>query len=71
MKTKKMKSISAITLAALLSVSAVGCSKAQVGSGDAAATTQIVTSTVSSSATSTAEASVLDTSELFSDRDLE
>lgn len=71
MKIKKMKSISAITLAALLVVSAVGCSKAQVGSGDAAATTQTASSTVSSSATSAAEASVLDTSELFSDRDLE
>lgn len=72
MKTKKqLKSISAITLAALLTVSAVGCSKAQVGSGVAAATTQTATSTVSSSATSAAEASVLDTSALFSDRDLE
>ncbi|MEV5025559.1 carbohydrate-binding domain-containing protein [Paenibacillus sp. LPE1-1-1.1] len=71
MKTKKLKSICAITLAALLTVSAVGCSKAQVGSGVAAATTQTATSTVSPSATSAAEASVLDTSELFSDRDLE
>ncbi|MDQ0063286.1 carbohydrate-binding domain-containing protein [Paenibacillus harenae] len=79
MKTKKIKSISAITLAALLTVSAVGCSQAQVGSGEAAATTQTASSTVSSSttssttsnATSTAEASVPDTSELFSDRDLE
>lgn len=71
MKTIKMKSISAITLAALLTISAVGCSKAQVGSGDTAATAQTAISTVSSSVTPAAEASVLDTSELFSDRDLE
>ncbi|WP_373231072.1 carbohydrate-binding domain-containing protein [Cohnella sp.] len=76
MKTKKMKSISAITLAALLTVSAVGCSKAQFGSEVVAATAQTASSTVSPSATSAAEASsaetsVQDTSERFSDRDLE
>ncbi len=82
MKNKKLRSLSVITLAALISVAAVGCSNAQVGSEDAtaaAATTQTATSTVSSSAkstaastaASTAKASVLDKSELFSDRDLE
>lgn len=79
MKNKKMKSIGAITLAALLAVSAVGCSKAQVGGEVAVAATQTASSTVSPSATSSetssaapaAEASVQDASELFSDRDLE
>ncbi|CAN7753281.1 carbohydrate-binding domain-containing protein [Paenibacillus sp. LjRoot56] len=81
MKNKNLKSLSVITLAALLSVAAVGCSNAQVGSEDATATatTQTANSTVSSSAkstaastaTSTAKASVLDKAELFSDRDLE
>lgn len=89
MKTKKIKSISAVTLAALLSVSVLGCSKVQVRSEGAAATTEIVGSTVSSSApaattepttttapiattaTTETEDSVQDTSELFSDRDLE
>ncbi|MCL6604895.1 MAG: carbohydrate-binding domain-containing protein [Paenibacillus sp.] len=86
MKTKKIKSISAVTLAALLSVSVLGCSKVQVSSEGAAATTEIVGSTVSSSApaattepttttapiaTTATEDSVQDTSELFSDRDLE
>ncbi|WP_337102047.1 carbohydrate-binding domain-containing protein [Paenibacillus sp. YIM B09110] len=80
MKTKKIKKISAITLALLLSVSAVGCSNAQDGSEDAAAAqTAIVQETstpttsaiTSSSGTTAADASVLDTSELFSERDLE
>lgn len=70
MKTKKMKSISAITLAALLTISVVGCSKAQVSSEVDVATKQTASSTVSSSATSAAKASVQETSELFSDRDL-
>ncbi|MGO4545405.1 carbohydrate-binding domain-containing protein [Paenibacillus sp. 2TAB23] len=71
MKTNKLKSISAITLAALLTVSVVGCSKAQVGTEEAPAITQTASSTVSPSATSAVTASVLDTSEMFSDRDLE
>lgn len=79
MKTIKLKSISAIALAALLTVSAAGCSNAQVDSEATAATTQTVAQSVSPSATSAAEGSVLDTSEatvvdtaeLFSDRDLE
>ncbi|MGO4373301.1 carbohydrate-binding domain-containing protein, partial [Paenibacillus sp. MCAF20] len=80
MKTKKMKQISAITLALLLSVSAVGCSNAQDGSEDAAAAQTAITqetstpsssATTSSSETTTAEASLQDTSELFSERDLE
>jgi hypothetical protein len=79
MKTIKLRSISTIALAALLTVSAAGCSNAQVDSGVATATTPTATSTVSSSATSAAEgtvvdtsaAAVTDTSELFSDRDLE
>jgi len=69
MKTKMIKTISAITMTLLLSVSAVGCTKAQVGIGNAA-TTQTASTKVTSSGTSVAEASVLDTSELFSDRDL-
>ncbi|MFB9328336.1 carbohydrate-binding domain-containing protein [Paenibacillus aurantiacus] len=89
MKTNKMKNISAIAMAALLSVTAVGCSTAQVNSGGTVATTQTASSTASSSASSTTAtptaaaaettttattgttASVLDTTELFSDRDLE
>lgn len=80
MKTKKTKKISAITLALLLSVSAVGCSNAQDVSVDAAVTQTEITqetstpsssATTSSSETTTAEASVQDTSELFSERDLE
>ncbi|NQX62873.1 carbohydrate-binding domain-containing protein [Paenibacillus qinlingensis] len=75
MKNKKLRSLSVITLAALLSVAAVGCSNSQVGSEDAAATTKPATSTVTagsaptavSTATSTTKVS---TSELFSDRDL-
>lgn len=75
MKRKMIKTISAITMTLLLSVSAVGCTKAQVGSGNAATTQTTTTETAStkgtSSGTSAAEASVLNTSELFSDRDLE
>jgi len=70
MKTKMIKTISAITMALLLSVAAVGCTKTQVSSGNAA-TTQTASTQVTSSGTSTAGTSVLDTSELFSDRDLE
>jgi hypothetical protein len=70
MKTKMIKTISAITMALLLSVSAVGCTKAQVGSGNAA-TTQTTGTKAASSGASSAAASTLDTSNLFSDRDLE
>lgn len=80
MKNKRLNGLSVITLAALLSVAAVGCSNTQVSSGSAAATTQPTTSTtVSSSAaptaasttTSAAKTSTVDKSALFSDRDLE
>ncbi|GIO16873.1 hypothetical protein J19TS2_64280 [Cohnella xylanilytica] len=85
MKSKKMKTITTLTLALLLSASVVGCSNAQDGSENAAATqpataqasptpiasTPAASETESSSATTTTEASVQDTSELFSDRDLE
>ncbi|MEK3674118.1 carbohydrate-binding domain-containing protein [Paenibacillus sp. FSL R10-2771] len=80
MKIIKLNSISVIALAAVLTVSAAGCSNAQEGSGVAAATTPSVAQTVSPSATSAAEegtvvetpeAAALDTAELFSDRDLE
>lgn len=87
MKSKKFKSLSAVTMALLLSASVVGCSQAQDGSGNAAVT-QTASTTASSSAaassgtaessgaaasstTSAAGTSALDTSELFSDRDLE
>jgi hypothetical protein len=70
MKTKMIKTISVITMSLLLSVSAVGCTKTQVGSGNAA-TTQTASTKATTSQSSTAEASVLDTSKLFSDRDLE
>lgn len=83
-KSQKMKSISNLTVAALLSVSLVGCSKAEVGSEGAAVTTEIVSPAVSpSTATATTESpastttpatttetAALSTSELFSDRDL-
>jgi hypothetical protein len=65
MKRKMIKIISAITITLLLSLSAVGCTNTQVNSGSA------VTTELTSSTTSSVEASVLDTSELFSDRDLE
>ncbi|WP_150274873.1 carbohydrate-binding domain-containing protein [Paenibacillus tepidiphilus] len=87
MKRKKLKSLSAITLAALLAVSAAGCSNTEAGSGETAVATQTAAQTetqtatgVSPSATSVAEASgaattsetsAAATSELFSDRDLE
>ncbi|WP_310831378.1 carbohydrate-binding domain-containing protein [Paenibacillus pedocola] len=83
MKTNKIKSISVVTLAALLAVSIAGCSKAEVSSEVAVAATQTASHAVSSSApsadtatsstseTSTAQTSVQDTAELFSDRDLE
>lgn len=70
MKAKMIKTISVITMTLLLSVSAVGCNKAQVGSENAA-TTQTANTKVTSSEISAAETSVLDTSELFTDRDLE
>lgn len=65
MKRKMIKIISAITITLLLSLSAMGCTNAQVNSGSA------VTTEVTSSTTSAVEDSVIDTSELFSDRDLE
>lgn len=81
MKTNKMKNLSAITLAFLLSVSAVGCSTALDGSGSAATaqtsadqttvTEENATTASTPGGTQTAEAAVLDTSDLFSDRDLE
>lgn len=81
MKIIKLNSISVIALAAVLTVSAAGCSNAQEGSGVAAATTPSVAQAMSPSATSAAEGTVvetpeaavsaLDTAELFSDRDLE
>lgn len=83
----RMNHISAIAMAFLLTISAVGCSKAEVGSVDTAVTAQATNSipsssesaspTASPSATSaeetSTEAAVSDssTSELFSDRDLE
>jgi hypothetical protein len=70
MKTKMIKTISVITMTLLLSISAVGCTKTQVGSGNAA-TTQTASTKATTSQTSAAAASVLDTSKLFSDRDLE
>ncbi|QKS46610.1 carbohydrate-binding domain-containing protein [Paenibacillus cellulosilyticus] len=69
-----MKKLSAITLAALLTVAVVGCSKAEVNTDTSTATSQTTTNTtVSSNETSAAavETASLDTSELFSDRDLE
>ncbi|QSF45631.1 carbohydrate-binding domain-containing protein [Paenibacillus tianjinensis] len=85
MKTNKIKSISAVTLAALLAISIAGCSKAEVSSEVAVAATQTTSQAVASSApsadstasssatstTSTTEAFATDTAELFSDRDLE
>ncbi|TYP78934.1 carbohydrate-binding domain-containing protein [Paenibacillus methanolicus] len=56
MKNNKMRSLGAITLAALLTVSAVGCSKAQVDSTDAVATTQTASSAESLNAPSNAAA---------------
>ncbi|GFN33149.1 carbohydrate-binding domain-containing protein [Paenibacillus xylaniclasticus] len=67
MSTKKLKRISVIMLAAALCLSAVGCSKAEDESGSAAATTRAAPSAVASNAVST---TLLDTSQLFSDRDL-
>lgn len=65
MKRKMIKTISAITITLLLSLSAVGCTKTEISSENAA------TTEVTSSGTSAVEGNVLDTSELFSDRDLE
>ncbi|WP_160311767.1 hypothetical protein [Paenibacillus sp. IHB B 3415] len=52
MKIIKLNSISVIALAAVLTVSAAGCSNAQEGSGVAAATTPSVAQALSPSATS-------------------
>lgn len=87
MKTIKLRSISTIAVAALLTVSAVGCSNTPSGNETAAVTTQAVTQTDPTNTTSEAEgttqaaaepaaqattaATAQDTSELFSDRDLE
>jgi hypothetical protein len=70
MKTKMIKTISAITITLLLSVSAVGCAKTQVGSGNTT-TNQTASTNVTTSQTSAAAASSVDTSEVFSARDLE
>ncbi|OAS13330.1 carbohydrate-binding domain-containing protein [Paenibacillus oryzisoli] len=77
MKKKKLNSLGVITLAALLSVAAVGCSNAPSDNVNASATTTTqtataATSTSSSSTTpkSTATSSVPNKSDLFSDRDL-
>lgn len=70
MKTELIKTINSIALTLLLSVSLVGCNQTQVSSGNAA-TTQNAGTNVASSGTTTAKASILNTSELFSDRDLE
>ncbi len=85
MKTNKIKSVSAVTLAVLLTLSIAGCSKEEVSSGAAVAATQTASQAVSSNtssadsatssttetSTASAEASTTDTTELFSDRDLE
>jgi hypothetical protein len=86
MNKTRLKNISAITMALLLSVSAVGCSKAQVSSENAAASTATAQTTPTQSETNSAASNTgtstgtetsatnttaLDTSELFSDRDLE
>jgi hypothetical protein len=70
MKTKMIRTISAVTMTLLLSVSAVGCTKVQVSSGNAA-NTQTAGTNATSSKTSAVTASALDTSEFFSNRDLE
>jgi hypothetical protein len=70
MKTKMIKTISAITMTLLLNVSAVRCTKTQVGSGNTA-TNQTASTNVTTSQTSAAAASSVNTSELFSNRDLE
>ncbi|MBW4081979.1 carbohydrate-binding domain-containing protein [Paenibacillus sp. S150] len=71
MKPNKLKSIQAIAVAALLTAAIAGCSKAEVGSEVTATATETAASTGSSSTTPAAEASVTDTPELFTDRDLE
>jgi len=65
MKRKMIKTISAITITLVLIISAVAYTKTQ-GDSENAVTTKVV-----SSGTSAVESSVFDTSELFSDRDLE
>lgn len=82
MKNNSLISIKAITFAALLSLSVVGCSNAQnssaaVVTSTQAAATQAAGSTASSGTTSSTEAAAAttttstDTTALFSDRDLE
>lgn len=80
MKGNTIKAISAITAILLLSTSAVGCSGAQVSTESAATTTAISQDTVTTSTSATTAAtgdstvvytSSLETSELFSNRDLE
>lgn len=78
MKKKKLSSLGVITLAALLSVAAVGCSNAQSGNEEAGATTTTTTQTATSTSssnttpksTATAATSVPNKTDLFSDRDL-
>lgn len=84
MRTKMIKTISAISLALVLGISATGCAKAQVGNGNTA-TTQTADTKAAAGETSTAEKSsgssssstaskvegtTLVASELFSDKDL-
>ncbi|WP_138494557.1 carbohydrate-binding domain-containing protein [Paenibacillus pinistramenti] len=94
MKSKKLINVSAIMMALLLSVSAVGCSSSQDSSGAAATQTSstAVTSSAAAASTDTAasstatdsttaaagstngtstETAALDTTDMFSDRDLE
>lgn len=73
MKTKKrMKKIGAIALAAVLSLTAAGCSTAQVENADSgnAATSPTTGATTASTGTTAAQTAVQDSSGLFSDRDL-
>ncbi|UQZ34845.1 hypothetical protein C2I18_15695 [Paenibacillus sp. PK3_47] len=58
MKNNKLKSISAIALAALLTVSAAGCSNTEAGSGETAVVTQTADQTMAQTATQTAAASM-------------
>lgn len=70
MKRKMIKTICTITMTLLLGVTAVGCTKAQVSSGDTV-TTQTASTKATTSETTTTEAAAIDTLDLFSDRDLE
>ncbi|GMK37214.1 hypothetical protein PCCS19_02670 [Paenibacillus sp. CCS19] len=86
MKSNKMIKLSAMTLAALLAVAVAGCSKAEVSSnsGDtapavttqasdkpAASTSETTETDTTITTAATAGASKLETSDMFSDRDLE